>query len=272
MRLAKLFALAVTVPLSSCGIVNSYVYQPPSGGDATPVPPHAERVRVETADGLTLAGLAVPAQAGHPTLLVFNGNASTPTEVIDWFRPLTEAGYGLVAAGYRSYFGNPGRPNEAGLAADADAFFAEARRRAGSGPLIVVGHSLGGGVAFGLARRQPVDQLVTIGTFSRLRAMAPGFARPLLRDRYDNLAAVPGLGATLTLIHATDDDVIPVTEARLLHEAAVAAGLRGGTYLLPRGGHAPDGEQILTILDRLGGGAPENAAPLPAGVRFLPFR
>jgi len=271
MRHARLLAALLALPLPGCGIVNSYVYQPPSATEATVRPADADLVRVTTRDGLLLEGLALPARAGHPTLLVFNGNASTPADMIAWLRPLAHAGYGIVAAGYRGYAGNPGRPSEAGLAADADAFHAEALRRAGTGPLIVVGHSLGGGVALGLARRSRLDAVVTVGAFSQLRAMAPRLARAMVRDRYDNAAAVAQLNEPLFIVHAVDDDVVPASEGNLLDTAATAAGARGGSFVLSRGGHMPDGHQMRQVLDavrqRMAGGDPQ----LPAATRFVPF-
>lgn len=273
MRLARLSAAALLLSLSGCSIVHSFVYQPPSDAKDMVVPNGAELVSVTTRDGFALKGLAVPAQPGRPTLLVFNGNATVPAQVIEWLKPLTSAGYGIVAAGYRGYAGNPGRPDEAGLAADADAFHAEARRRAGSSPLIIFGHSLGGGVALGLAERERSDAVVTVGTFSRLRAMAPRLARAMVRDRYDNLAAVARVQAPLFIVHALDDNVVPATEGNLLHRAAASAGAQGGSFVLQSGGHVPSGTDMLAVLSSITAQV-DGRTPAPPSdrIQFISFR
>jgi pimeloyl-ACP methyl ester carboxylesterase len=179
-----------------------------------------------------------------------------------------------VAAEYRGYSRNPGRPDERGLGADADAFLALARQRAGEGPVWALGHSLGGGVAIGLARRAPLDALVTVGAFTRLRAMAPKVARAFVPDAYDNLAAVPRLTVPWILVHGNDDGTVPITEARTLHLAAGTARLRGGTFVVMGADHKPDGAVLLAVCDAVGRWLRDGAWPvasLPEAAKLLPF-
>ncbi|HEY0412077.1 MAG TPA: alpha/beta fold hydrolase [Allosphingosinicella sp.] len=238
------------------------------------LPAGAALVRVRTGDGLDLAGVEVPAREGMPTLLVFHGNGSGASGTMAWFAPLVARGYGVVAAEYRGYSGNPGEPDEAGLFADAEAFYAFAKLRAGSGPVWVVGHSLGAGVAFGLARREHLGALVTIGAFTRLRAMAPKIARAFVPDAYDNLAAVPQLDEPWFLIHGTADATVPWQEGETLHKAAGAAGKKGASFVLLNAGHKPDGALLAAVVDAVGaylktGEFP--AAALPATIKLIPF-
>lgn len=258
MRNRVLVGLAAAVLLTTAGgsalgqSIHDRIYQPPAARlAAAALPPSARLLAVRTSDGLTITGASVTAQPGKPTLLVFHGNASSADRTLDWFAPLIAQGYGVVAAEYRGYAGNPGRPDEAGLARDADAFHAAARTQAGNGRLIVVGHSLGGGVAFGLALRQKLDALVTIGTFTGLRAMAPKIARAFISDRYDNLAAVPRLDEPLFLIHGTADDVVPVQMGQELHKAAYLAKLHGVSAVVTGAGHRPDGATIAAIVEMI---------------------
>lgn len=254
------------------GVIHDRIYQPPAARlVASALPAGARLLKVKTSDELMLTGAAIAARAGQPTLLVFHGNASSAEGTLAWFAPLVARGYGVVAAEYRGYASNPGRPDEAGLARDADAFYAAARAQAGSGRLLVVGHSLGGGVAFGLALRQKLDALVTIGTFTRLRAMAPKIVRALISDRYDNLAAVPKLDEPLFLVHGIADDVVPVQMGQELHKAARLAKLHGLSAVVRGAGHHPDGATIAAIVDMIAAhldkpDAP--ALPLPPEVKL----
>lgn len=255
--------------------IHDRIYQPsPTRLVASALPAGTRLLNVTTSDGLTLTGAAIAARPGKPTLLVFHGNASSADGTLAWFAPLVADGYGIVAAEYRGYAGNPGRPDEAGLARDADAFYAAARAQAGNGRLMVVGHSLGGGVAFGLALRQKLDALVAIGAFTRLRAMAPKIARAFISDRYDNLAAVQKLDEPLFLIHGSTDDVVPVQMGQALHEAAYLAKLHGFTAIVTGAGHRPDGATVAAIVEMIAAhldkpDAP--ALPLPPEVKLYGF-
>ena len=267
---ASLFCSPVTA-----GAVRDRIYPAPTAPlSVAGLPAAAELVTVHTMDGLDLRGIVLPARAGLPTLLVFHGNGSSAADAVRWLAPLSDAGYGIVAAEFRGYSANPGRPDEAGLAADADAFLVLAHQRAGGGAVWALGHSLGGGVAIGLARRARLDALVTVGAFTRLRAMAPKMVRSLVPNAYDNLAAVPQLTAPWILVHGSADGTVPLTEARALHAAAGAAHLRGGAFVLMDQDHKPDGALILAVCDaaRAWLAAGEWPVPsLPASAKLLPF-
>lgn len=268
----RFLALALlSAPIPAAAQIHGLIYPKPKVDLATaPLPPGASLFTVTTDDKLTLKGVAVAARPGRPTLLVFHGNGSTADDTADWFAPLTAQGYGLVAAEYREYGGNPGRADEAGLAADADAFYAEAKRRAGAAPVYVVGHSLGGGVAFGLAMRQRLDLLVTIGTFTRLRAMAPKLVRALIKDRYDNLADIAALDEPYALIHGLADDVVSPYEGKALGEAASKQGKDVIGYFITDADHRPDAAILATIVadveKRLAG---DTGAVMPTGMQVF---
>lgn len=256
--------------------IHERVYPAPKAPlDLAGLPSAAAMITVTTADGLTLKGVEVAPRDGKPTFLIFHGNGSSATDSVRWLSPLVAEGYGVVAAEYREYSGNPGRASEKGLAADADAFFDRARSVAGAGPLIVVGHSLGGGVAFGLASRRKLDGLVTIGTFTRLAAMAPAIARPLLTDRYDNKGAIASLDEPLFLIHGDADDVIPYAHGEALRAQAVAAHRPGALFTVRGAGHGPDAATLAMVLRavvaKVESGEATAKVTLPAHVRLAPF-
>ena len=272
--LALVGALLLAVP--ACAQVHERIYPAPTAPLAqADLPAGAVIDSVQTADGQTLKGVEIAPRDGKPTFLIFHGNGSAATRSMQWLAPLIAEGYGVVAAEYREYSGNPGKASEAGLAADADAFFARARVVAGGGKLIVVGHSLGGGVAFGLARRQTLDALVTISTFTDLRSMAPAAARWMIADRYDNIGAIPTLDEPYYVIHGTADETVPFAHGQALRQAASAAHRTGAMFTIQGAGHSPDGADVSAILravaaKTLAGGGPVKAE-LPRTVQLTPF-
>lgn len=253
--------------------IHDRIYQPSKLDlNLADLPAGSATINVVTADGLTLTGIDVPGRSDRPLVLIFHGNGSGADATAKWFAPLASRGYGLIVAEYRGYATNPGRPDEAGLAKDADAFYAYAKERANGRPVIVIGHSLGGGVAFGLATRQRLDALIAIATFTRLRDMAPKIARAFVQERYDNLAAVATLDEPWFLLHGTADEIVPAGMANKLHNAAVNARRRGASYVLTGATHHPDGTLLADVIDavvaQLLGHTP---TPLPPSVKSFPF-
>ena len=248
-RLLLLGLLLVAAP-ACAGPVSRAIYPAPTAPLTLAGTPEGTRlVTVQTADGLRLQGLAVAARPGMPTLLLLHGNASSATSALQWFAPFAAAGYGIVSAEYRGYSGNPGRPSEAGLVQDAEAFLALARQQAGTGEGWVVGHSIGGAVGLSLARRQLLDALITIGTFTRLRAMAPGIARAFVPDEYDNLGAVRLLDEPFYLIHGRADRVVPSTQGGELFEAARSSRRTGLAFAISGADHAPAAATLLPLFE-----------------------
>ena len=267
-------ALFLAAPASAQ--IHERIYPAPTAPlDPSGLPPGAVIDSVRTADGLTLKGVEIAPRDGKPTLLVFHGNGAAATGSMRWLAPLVAEGYGVVAAEYREYSGNPGQASEAGLAADADAFYARAKVLAGGGKLIVVGYSLGGGVAFGLAKRQKLDALVTIDTFTDLRSMAPPAARWLIADRYDNLAAIVTLDEPCYLIHGAADTMITPDHARALFDAASKAHRTGALFTIRGAGHSPDSATLAMILRAVAAKTQSDGSvvkvELPETVQLTPF-
>jgi uncharacterized protein len=146
---------------------------------------------------------------------------------------LVEAGFGALAVEYRGYGGNPGAPDEAGLYADGRA----ARVwLAGKGvPLdkhVLIGFSLGTGVATQLALEQPPAALVLISPYTSLPdAVSDRFggllpARWLVRDKLATIDKLVRVQAPVLILHDRDDASIPVEYALALKAAAPQAELR----------------------------------------------
>lgn len=181
---------------------------------------------LHTADGETLRGwLHLPPGAGpHPLLLYFGGNAE---EVSGWMLERAQLpGWGFAALNYRGYGASSGRPSEAALLADAVQLFDTLARdpRVDSGRMVVVGRSLGSGVAVPLVARRTARALVLLTPFDSARAVARhhhGYApvRWLLRHPFDSLALAGDIATPALVLLAERDAVIPPAHGRRLAEA-----------------------------------------------------
>jgi len=241
-------AAAVLLTLGGCAqTIRDRVFLPSAMAPAPSWERPPETVSVVTSDGITLQGLYWAPQAGHRDVVVyFHGNGGNLHRDGAYAAPLARDGRGLLMTSYRGYSGHAGRPSEAGLSADADAFVAEARRRIpAGGKLYLFGHSLGGAVALDLASRSPVAGVATLGAFASLSDMAPRIVRGMLPDRFDNRRAISRLGVPTTLFHGTADRVVPFAAAAELETAA-----RGRATVVPLqgGGHHPPMERLAPMV------------------------
>jgi len=187
-------------------------------------------VRYETADGIRLAGgWFPPSPPGRPVLLYFHGNAEAAAQNLPLAASLRARGLGVFLAEYRGYGGLAGSPSEKGLYADGEAALAELRR-IGMPPerVVLVGRSLGSGVAVELATRHTVAAVVLVSAYTSIVDMGRTVAGPLARlvicDRFDSLSKIGRVASPVVLLHGTHDDVVPVEMGRRL--AAARPGAR----------------------------------------------
>jgi alpha-beta hydrolase superfamily lysophospholipase len=235
----------ILIVLFGCaGIVRDQLYNPESttydrnfNGD----PPI--KVLSSTADGLRLRGLWWSAsRPDAPVLIFFHGRSGNQDEAAQYAEHLRSTGANVLIASYRGYGGNPGKPTEANLLIDAKAFLALARNRLPHARIFLVGHSLGSAVAINLASSEqrsgsPIDGLFTIGAFTNLKKTAPAIVSSFLPDAYENEKKIATIAAPIVLIHARDDSVVPVSQARQLLAAAPGKSL---LIVLSTGDHRPD--------------------------------
>lgn len=202
-----LFSIAL-VYLGVCALMfvaqRSLLYYPVAGAQ----PAGAERVDIASGD-VTVRVWA--RAAGAEALVYFGGNAE---DVGGNFAPFAAAmpQRALYLVNYRGYGGSSGSPTEAGLLADALAVYDHVAAR--HSRVAVVGRSLGSGVAMHLAHERPVSQLALVTPFDSIENVAAGVypflpVRWLLKDRFDSVSRVTGVGALTLVVIAGSDDVIP---------------------------------------------------------------
>jgi uncharacterized protein len=209
----------------------------PSAGPVPPaaaVLPDAEEVSFETADGLRLQGWFVPARPGPEArpergaaVLVCNGNGGDRSMRAELAAGLSRLGLAVLLFDYRGYGGNPGRPSEDGLAADARAALGYLAGRPEVDPdrMVYLGESLGAAVALRLATERPPAALVLRSPFVSLAEVGRRHypvlpVSLLLRDRYDSAALVGRLRAPLLVVAGGRDRIVPASHSRRLFATA----------------------------------------------------
>jgi pimeloyl-ACP methyl ester carboxylesterase len=217
-----------------------FIYPAPAGDNIAWKPEAGSHtVQIRTIDHLDVRAIYRPARSGRPTILFFHGNGDSLAGSEEATRLFAAQGYGLLLPEYRGYGGNPGSPSEAGLYRDgAAALEWLATQGITAGHTIVIGHSLGSGIASELAATHPVGALVVISGFTSLpeavQAQLPFVpAGWLVRDRYENRRKILRVACPILILHGSSDTVISPDHASSL------AGVRPGTRLeiVPGGGH-----------------------------------
>ncbi|HJV91111.1 MAG TPA: alpha/beta fold hydrolase [Holophagaceae bacterium] len=188
-----------------------------------------------------------PAQAAA-RLLVFHGNAGNALDRLYYVRLFEALGVDVVLMEYPGYGARAGAPSEAALvAAGAEA----AALLAAEGPLFLLGESLGSGVALQVAGAAPtrVRGVLLVTPYARMSDVgAEAYpwlpVRWLLRDRWDNLAALPRYPGPVAILLAGQDEVVGAAQGRKL-----AAEARGPVQVWeqPKAGH-----NTLTLAPREG--------------------
>jgi uncharacterized protein len=192
-------------------------------------------------------------RGGTQKLLVFQGNAGSAVN-----RAGYAAGFGSLDLGktwdvwlfeYPGYGARPGSPSRAAFAEAAHAA-AELLLAQDARPLYLLGESIGSGVACDLAAQEPerVRGLVLVTPFARLADVASTHfpflpVRLLLRDRWDNLAALAGNRARTAVLIAGQDEVIGTAQSEILFAGVGAAKRR---WVFPDATHNDPEIQAVT--------------------------
>jgi len=157
-----------------------------------------EEIAFATADGPQVRGRLAPASRGGPAPLIvyYGGNAEDATGQA--FEPWP-AEWALALVNYRGYGASEGRPSERALCADALVVLDALARRpdVDAARIVLVGRSLGTGVATQVAGQRPVQGVVLISPYDSMVALARDHypflpVRWLLRHRFDSVARAPG--------------------------------------------------------------------------------
>ena len=176
-------------------------------------------------------------------VLVMHGNAGQALDRGYWarlFRGLHESGpWEVLVLEYPGYGPRPGTPSEPALR-DAALQAMDLLQAQRAGPVLLLGESLGSGVAAHVAAARPetVAGLLLVTPFASLGAVAQHHmpflpVSLLLRDRFDTLALLAGFDRPMVIVTGSDDSIVPEQLAlplqaahrgKLLHWSQPGAG------------------------------------------------
>jgi fermentation-respiration switch protein FrsA (DUF1100 family) len=184
--------------------------------------PEAQELALPTADGERLIAWYVAPRQDKPLFIYFHGNGDTLNWRVDRDRKLVADGTGLLAISYRGYEGSTGSPSEAGLLLDAEAAYDFASTRVAPKRILAWGHSLGTGVAVGLAASRPIGGLVLEAPYTSVADVA-SLNYPLLpiwlllKDQFHSDRRIGQVTAPVLVMHGGNDETIPISLGERLY-------------------------------------------------------
>lgn len=213
------------------------VYQPSKfpNGDWQPMALTIEDAYFNADDGIQLHGWYCPCKEPRAVVLMAHGNAGNVTHRADRLRLLHDLGVAAMTFDYRGYGRSQGLPSETGILRDARAarrWLAE-RTRVREQDIVMMGESLGGGVAVDLAAKDGAAGLILESTFTSLPDVAQQHvpylpAKYIMRNRLNSISKIGNYQGPLLIAHGTADELIPFAQAQQLYDAAP-----GPKHLMP---------------------------------------
>ena len=208
----------------------------------TSTPSGAEDHSVAVHEGVSLSCRFFPAELQDPTILFFYGNGETAADY-DGIAPLyNQIGANFFIADYRGYGHSGGSPAFSTMLSDAhmvlEALRATLKAARYTGPVFVMGRSMGRHPAFELAANAPdkINGLIiesgraSLGQFAN--GIDPSLAETLVAEY---LYKVTSISIPVLVIHGEMDTLAPVQDAVKMYEDFASEQKRLVT--IPGAGH-----------------------------------
>lgn len=178
--------------------------------------PGADLIKLNS-DNLTINVTAVNPNNAE-AILYFGGNA----EDVSYSVPHLAAafpGKALYLMHYRGYGGSEGKPSEKALIKDALALYDSISKN--HSDIIVVGRSLGSGIAIQLASARQISKLVLVTPYDSMARIAATHypflpVKWLFQDKYESWKYAENITVPTFIIAAEHDEVIPLASTKSL--------------------------------------------------------
>lgn len=181
---------------------------------------------ITTSDGLKLQVWHHPPEINGKMVIFFHGNAGNIGQRVEKLRILGELGYGYIIAAWRGFGESQGSPSKEGIYTDARTVIEYAKSLGyHTEDIILVGESLGSGIATKMATEQKFKGLFLITPYTTIndRAQEIYFYLPvkyLLKDNFNNVDEIKNVKIPVIIIHGDDDDIIPHHHGEKVFSAA----------------------------------------------------
>lgn len=174
---------------------------------------------------------------GPDALIYFGGNAEDVSLVMPSFAQVFPD-YAIYLLHYPGYGGSAGSPSERSIMAAAFGLFDAVQAQHPN--VVIIGRSLGTGVAVQVASSRRVSRLVLVTPFDSLADVAAAHfpflpVRLLLQDRFESFKCAPHVTAPTRMIVAGSDEIVPRATTERLRTRFKPGVV--SYFVIPRAGH-----------------------------------
>jgi len=190
-----------------------------------------EELFIDTEDGARLNGLYFPVNNAKGIILYYHGNSGDLDrwgEVVAYF---ARYNYDVLVMDYRTYGKSSGDMSEAAMYADAGLWYQKAQEYYPEEQIVLYGRSLGTAFASAMSAKYHPGQVILEAPFYSLGAVAAKRywflpVRWLLKYHFPSYQHLARTNAPVTLIHGTEDAIVPYDNSTRLKETLPQAQLK----------------------------------------------
>jgi alpha-beta hydrolase superfamily lysophospholipase len=180
-----------------------------------------EELEVEVEDGVSLNCLLIREPQSKGVILYLHGNKGSIRRCIRQAENMTGNGYDIFIPDYRGYGKSDGEiESEAQLQTDVQKVYDFLKQQYDEDQIVLVGYSLGSGLASYLAAQNQPQKLVMVAPYLSLldikNRVAPFLPDFLLRYPMQSEIYLRQVTAPVTLFHGNRDEIIPFDSSQKL--------------------------------------------------------
>lgn len=202
----------------------------------TPVPAGCVEHTIPAGGEVTIAArFHLPAEKDGPNLIFFHGNGELVSDYDDVGPAFADQGLGFIVVDYRGYGWSGGMPSVTAMFRDSHTIFDYVRAQLAAedrtGHLVVMGRSLGAAPALELAaaHHQELAGVIIESGFANTCPLLESFGLEVTSlgiteaTGFGNLQKIKDFIKPILILHAQNDQIIPMGEAAALHAECGAA-------------------------------------------------
>jgi len=237
----------INYPILDVRAVNRFLFYPRGGEPIPPSTEHVKTIIIPVEENIIIGARCHVNSKNAPNILFFHGNGEIISDYDDFAPLFLELGFNFIPVDYRGYGFSMGSPSVTSMMRDCHAVFGYIKdwllTEQMSGPLLVMGRSLGSASALELAGNYEnhIAGLILDSGFAHTRPLlenlgldqdAIGFRE---EDGFGNLQKIKGYQKPTLIIHGDNDEIIAVSEGRELYETCPSRVKK--LLIIPGAGH-----------------------------------
>ena len=162
----------------------------------------------------------------YKTILFLHGNAGNLFNRSYKLNRLNELNLNVLIISWRSFSGNPGKPNETNLYGDAKKAVNWLNERGvETKNIILYGESLGTGVAIEIGQNNKFNSIILESPYTSMEKAAKIYypylpVNLLLKDKYDTEKKIKNIKVPILIMHGKKDNIVPFHMGKKLFETA----------------------------------------------------